>query len=67
MVRGLVREVASGFTGASRWFEGAPRATAGVLGPGVTLPGDSPIPTASFRCGGCGFLESYARPEFAAE
>jgi hypothetical protein len=67
MARGLIREVSSGWTGASRWFEGSPQATTGLLGQGTKLPGDNPIPTAMFRCSGCGFVETYARPEFAAE
>ncbi|HEY5936226.1 MAG TPA: hypothetical protein VIU61_16360 [Kofleriaceae bacterium] len=33
---------------------------------GVTSPDETTIPIRTFRCVKCGYLESYARPEFAA-
>ena len=33
---------------------------------GTKLP-DGSLPIGAFRCKECGYLESYARPEFAAE
>jgi hypothetical protein len=31
------------------------------------VPQDKIVPVRIFRCSACGFLESYARPEFAAK
>ncbi len=33
---------------------------------GTKLPEEKQIPVGTFRCSRCGFLESYARPEFSA-
>lgn len=50
----------------STWVAGMPSETSGWHG-GGQVAADRCIPAATFRCGGCGFLESYARPEFATE
>ena len=34
---------------------------------GAEVPKDKCVPVGPFRCSACGFLESYARPEFAAQ
>lgn len=33
---------------------------------GTKMPEEKTIPIGAFRCESCGFLEHYARPEFAA-
>lgn len=48
----------------SAWIEGAPEKN---FWGGTTVPGDKRIPVGTFRCSKCGFLESYAHPEFAAK
>ena len=50
----------------STWVEGAPRKL-GWLFQQVEVPPNKCVPVGVFRCSACGFLESYARPEFAAE
>ena len=50
----------------STWVEGAPRKF-GWLFQQVEVPANKCVPVGVFRCSACGFLESYARPEFAAE
>jgi hypothetical protein len=46
------------------WVEGEPeKAWLGTKVP----PRSEHIPIAMLRCSGCGYLESYARPEFAAK
>lgn len=45
------------------WVEGAPEKTFWTL---TKVPAEKCVPVATFRCSVCGFLESYARPEFAA-
>ncbi|MFY9345290.1 MAG: hypothetical protein WAT39_22560 [Planctomycetota bacterium] len=47
----------------SHWAAGAPRET---FWTGTRRPEQEPIPIGTFRCAACGFLESYAAPEFAA-
>jgi hypothetical protein len=48
----------------STWVEGAPEKS---FWHGANVPADKRVPVGTFRCSACGFLESYARPEFAAE
>jgi hypothetical protein len=45
----------------SEWAPGAPRKS---FWSGTKIT--DPIPVATFRCTSCGYLESYARPEFVA-
>jgi hypothetical protein len=47
----------------SGWFEGAPKSS---FWWGTSAPEVNRFPIGTFRCSACGFLESYARPEFAA-
>ena len=49
----------------SNWVEGAPGKSR-WFGT-VQAPAAKSIPVGTFRCSACGFLESYARPEFAAK
>lgn len=46
------------------WVEGTPEKS---FWHGTSAPDDKGIPVGTFRCSGCGFLESYAQPEFAAK
>lgn len=48
----------------STWAEGAPE-NGGWLFRQVRA--GKCVPVGTFRCSACGFLESYARPEFAAK
>ena len=48
----------------SSWVEGAPEKS---FWHSTSVPADKCVPVGAFRCSACGFLESYARPEFAAE
>ena len=64
MVQGFVIDYTYGARLVSQWAEGSPRKS--FLG--VTRkPEGKPIPIGTFRCNSCGFLESYAREEFAAQ
>ena len=45
----------------SNWVEGAPERS---FWSGTKVPVEKCIPIGTFRCSACGFLESYARPEF---
>ncbi len=47
----------------SSWFEGAPEKS---FWHGTNAPEEKRLPVGTFRCTACGFLESYARSEFAA-
>jgi hypothetical protein len=48
----------------SQWAAGPPEKSFWF---GTKLPDEKLIPIGTFRCMSCGFLESYARPEFAAQ
>jgi hypothetical protein len=45
------------------WVEGPPKKS---FWGGATAPKEKCVPIGTFRCSKCGFLESYARPEFGA-
>ena len=64
MVQGFTFESEGPKRMVSTWVEGAPEKS--WLG-SAKVPADKCIPVGTFRCSACGFLESYARPEFAAE
>ena len=65
-------EMAQGFTFESQgpkrmistWVEGEPEKS---FWQNTNVPAEKCIPVGTFRCSACGFLESYARPEFAAK
>lgn len=46
------------------WVEGPPEKAFWTI---TKAPKEKCIPIGTFRCLSCGFLESYARPEFAAK
>ena len=63
MVQGFIVDSVKGGVVVSSWFAGAPKSSWF----GIKAPELKAIPIGTFRCSACGFLESYARPEFAAE
>jgi len=65
MVQGFIFDRADG--GQRRvinWVEGAPDKAFWTV---TRVPEEKCVPVGTFRCSVCGFLESYARPEFAAK
>jgi hypothetical protein len=46
----------------SDWAEGDPRSSRWVTFTGAVDRGKERLPVVSYRCGTCGYLESYARP-----
>jgi hypothetical protein len=61
MVQGFVPEFPAGGALVNVWVEGPPEKS---FWTGTKVPQDKCIPIGTFRCAACGFLESYARPEF---
>jgi predicted Zn-ribbon and HTH transcriptional regulator len=59
MIEGFVMDNTYGTLAVSAWVEGAPKKSIWV---GVKLDGQKPIEIETWRCGKCGFLESYAPP-----
>lgn len=64
MEQGFVLDNTYGGRLVSQWAPGAPQKSFWL---GTKLPDDELIPIGVFRCEQCGFLESYARNEFAAQ
>jgi hypothetical protein len=64
MVQGFVMDTINGGRQASQWAEGPPRKSFWFR---TKLPERRLIPIGTFRCNSCGFLESFAREEFAAQ
>jgi hypothetical protein len=60
MVEGFVLDRAHGSVGVSSWVEGVPEWSVWT---GVRLRGRPQSTIATWRCGRCGFLESYASGE----
>ena len=66
MVQGFIIDFyGSKFSRVSNWVEGAPGKSSWFGS--VPAPAEKRIPVGTFRCSVCGFLESYAHPEFAAK
>jgi hypothetical protein len=65
MLQGFIFESQGPSHMVSTWVEGAPEKK--TFWGGAKVPADKCVPVGTFRCSACGFLESYARPEFAAE
>src|SRR5438046_1565611 len=63
MVQGFVPDFAHSGVIVEVWVEGPPQKSFWV---GTKIPVLDKLPIATFRCETCGFLESYARKEFAA-
>lgn len=65
MVQGFIDDWAQGgYRRVNNWVEGAPVKS---FWHGTRIPPEKCIPIGVFRCSACGFLEAYARPEFAAK
>jgi hypothetical protein len=64
MERGFVMDLTEGARLVSQWAAGAPVKSFWL---GTKLPKEKQIPIGVFRCVSCGFLEAYARSEFAAQ
>ncbi len=63
MVQGYVLDFTPVGARVRQWNSGAPKSPAwAVIRDSITQ-----IPIGTFRCQSCGFLESYAREEFAAK
>jgi ribosomal protein S27AE len=60
MTEGFVLDKAHGSVGVSRWVEGTAQASVWT---GVKLTGRPQMAISTWRCGRCGFLESYASGE----
>jgi hypothetical protein len=63
MTRGFVFQSQGSKRMVSTWVEGLPEKS---IWQSVKVPAEKCVPAATFRCSVCGFLESYARLEFAA-
>jgi hypothetical protein len=64
MVQGFVADFAAAQTVVSTWVEGPPEKSVWY---GTKVPQAKCIPIGTFRCVACGYLESYARPEFGRQ
>jgi hypothetical protein len=64
MVAGFIVDFNAAGRLVSNWVEGPPEKS---LWTGTKVPAEKCIPVGTYRCSGCGFLESYAQPEFAAK
>ena len=62
MEAGFIRDRAAGGANLqAKWVEGAPTPSF-WLEDRVNMQGREPVPVTTFRCSGCGYLESYAIP-----
>ncbi len=64
MEQGFILDMTHGGRLVSQWAAGTPRKS---WWSGTKLPEEDLIPVAAFRCASCGYLECYAREEFAAQ
>jgi hypothetical protein len=63
MEQGFVLDNSYGERIVSQWVPGAPLTS---FWTGTKVPDKELVPIGTYRCSGCGYLESYARPEFEA-
>jgi predicted nucleic-acid-binding Zn-ribbon protein len=63
MEQGYVIDNTYGALIVSHWAAGAPRKS---FWTGTKRSKEKQIPIGTYRCSSCGYLEAYARPEFAA-
>ena len=63
MARGFIPEFSSHSTSLMSWVQGEPQYS--FWAAGVKIDPDQMIRVVTYRCVGCGFLESYARQEAA--
>ena len=64
MEQGFVLDTTYGGAIVGQWSAGAPVKS---FWTGTKTPAGEPIPIGTFRCSSCGYLEAYARKEFAAK
>ena len=64
MTQGFIADHTYGAVNVSQWVEGAPRAS---FWKKIKAPADKSLPVATFRCTGCGFLESYAASSYGVQ
>jgi len=64
MEQGFVLDNTYGARIVSQWAAGAPLKS---FWTGTKLPDEKLVPIGTYRCSSCGFLELYARQEFAAK
>ena len=64
MEQGFVLDKDQGSRVVSQWAAGAPLKSFWL---GTKVPDKEFLPIGTYRCSSCGYLESYARPEFAAK
>lgn len=62
MEQGFVIDYTHGGLFVTQWAKGAPQKS---FWTGTKVPGEH-LPIGTFRCSSCGYLEAYARQEFAA-
>ena len=67
MVRGFTCQREGPNRVLSTWEEGEPEKVGWLFRQVRKVSPDKSVPVSVFRCSACGFLESYARPEFAAK
>jgi uncharacterized protein DUF6487 len=64
MEQGFVMELTSGPRLVTHWAPGPPQKS---FWSGTKMPDEGLVPIGTFRCSSCGFLESFAMPEFSAK
>jgi hypothetical protein len=64
MEQGFVMDFSHGARLVSQWAKGAPEKSFWFA---TKMPEEKLIAIGTFRCAECGYLESYARSEFAAQ
>jgi hypothetical protein len=65
MIQGFIVDRSQGGTRfVSSWVEGPPQK---AFWSGTTASDANHVPVGTFRCSVCGFLESFARPDFGAK
>ena len=64
MEQGFILDNAYAAHVVSQWVAGPPLKS---FWSGTKIPSEGLVPVGTFRCAKCGYLESYARPEFAAK
>ncbi len=62
MIQGFIVDFTQGGQIVSHWSSGAPQSSFWM---GTQVKEENMVPVGSFRCDDCGYLESYARAEFA--
>ena len=63
MIQGFIVDYTYGGRFVAQWAEGQPLKS---LWLGTKLTEEELMPVGAYRCMGCGFLEFFARPDFAA-